>query len=75
MESATAINACEKGKQWEEALRLLHQMTCRALTPNVISCVSDVCARFEVWNKSIDHDMFYLVYDYALKRLRANRIC
>lgn len=38
-------------------------------------CVADVCARFEVWDKSIDHDMFYLVYYYALKRLRANRIC
>ena len=37
--------------------------------------VTDVCARFEALDKSIDHDMFYLVYDYALKRLRANRIC
>ena len=38
-------------------------------------CVADVCARLEVWDKSADHDMFYFVYDYALKRLRANCIC
>ena len=33
----TAMSACDKGKQREEALRLLQQMTSTALTSNEVS--------------------------------------
>ena len=32
-----AISACEKGRQWEEALRFLQEMLRRSHTPNVES--------------------------------------
>ena len=31
------ITACEKGKHWENALRLLQEMIHRTLTPSVVS--------------------------------------
>ena len=32
-----AINACEKGKEWERALGLLKVMVHQLLTPNIVS--------------------------------------
>ena len=32
-----AMGACEKGKQWAEALGLLQEMMHQLLTPNVVS--------------------------------------
>ena len=32
-----AISACEKGKRWAEALRLLQEMLRTSLTPDVVS--------------------------------------
>ena len=34
---SASISACEKGKHWEEALRLLQEMLQRSLTPDVVS--------------------------------------
>ena len=33
----SALSACEKGKQWEEAFGLLQDMIHQLLTPNVLS--------------------------------------
>ena len=39
-----AISACEKGKHWEEALRLLQDMLQRSLTPSVVSHSASISA-------------------------------
>ena len=39
-----AISACEKGKHWGEALRLLQEMLHRLLTPNAASLRAAISA-------------------------------
>ena len=46
-----AISACEKGKHWEEALRLLQKMLHRSLTLSVVSrsAVISACEKCKHW--------------------------
>ena len=39
-----AISACEKGRRWEQALRLLHEMWRSQLEPDVVSCNAAISA-------------------------------
>ena len=39
-----AISACEKGRHWEETLRLLQAMLHRSLTPDVVSHTAAISA-------------------------------
>ena len=39
-----AMSACEKGEQWEEALRLLEELPHRSLMPSVVSCSAAMSA-------------------------------
>ena len=41
---SAAISACEKGQQWEEALRLLGEMKKKDITPNVITYNTTISA-------------------------------
>ena len=52
---STASSPCEKGKQWEEVLRLLQQMTCRALTPDEISynAAISACEKGKQWEEAL----------------------
>ena len=52
---SAAISACEKGKQWEEALRLLQQLICSARIPNEIrySAAISACENGAVLNLEI----------------------
>ena len=49
-----AKSACVKGKQWEEALRLLQQMTSRALTHGEISYSAAIsaCEKGKQWEEA-----------------------
>ena len=50
-----AISVCEKGKHWEEALRLLQEMLHRSLTPNVVShnAAISACEEGEYWEEAL----------------------
>ena len=41
---SSAISACEKGKQWGEALGLLQEMVHQLLTPDVVSLNAAISA-------------------------------
>ena len=45
----------EMGKQWKEALRLLQQMTSRALTPDEISYTAAIsaCEKSKQWEEAL----------------------
>ena len=46
-----AMSACEKGKHWEGALVVLHEMVCHALTPNLVSYIAAIsaCKKGKQW--------------------------
>ena len=50
-----AIGACEKGKQWEEALGLLLEMAHQLLTPNVVSWSAAIsaCEKGKQWEGAL----------------------
>eukprot|EP00427_Karlodinium_veneficum_P030757 CAMPEP_0169193098 /NCGR_PEP_ID=MMETSP1016-20121227/5980_1 /TAXON_ID=342587 /ORGANISM="Karlodinium micrum, Strain CCMP2283" /LENGTH=846 /DNA_ID=CAMNT_0009269509 /DNA_START=7 /DNA_END=2543 /DNA_ORIENTATION=- len=41
---SAAINACEKGGQWQRALELFHTMQSQNVKPTSITCTSVICA-------------------------------
>ena len=51
----SAISACEKGQQWEQALRLLLEMRSSRLEPNVISYNSAIsaCSKGQQWEQAL----------------------
>ncbi len=51
----SAISACEKGQQWEQALRLLLEMRSSRLEPNVMSYNSAIsaCEKGQQWEQAL----------------------
>ena len=52
----SAISACEKGQQWEQALRLLLEMRSSRLEPNVMSYNSAIsaCSKGQQWEQALN---------------------
>ena len=52
---SAAISACEKGKHWEEALRLLQKMLHRSLTPGAVShnAAISACEKGRHWEEAL----------------------
>ena len=50
-----AISTCEKGRRWEEALRLLQEMLQRSLTPDVVShsAAISACEKGKHWQGAL----------------------
>ena len=49
------ISMCEKGKNWEEAFRLLQEMLHRSLTPDVVShsAAISACEKGKHWKETL----------------------
>ncbi|CAK0863377.1 unnamed protein product [Prorocentrum cordatum] len=49
------ISACEKGGQWEQALRMLSEIRCVKLEPNLISYSAGIstCEKGEQWEWAV----------------------
>ncbi|CAE8643251.1 unnamed protein product [Polarella glacialis] len=53
---SSVTSACEKGSQWERALRLLREMQAETVRPNVITytAVINACGRGGQWRRAVE---------------------